>query len=212
MKTKSVILVICLMGLTISASAQKKHGHHRAQLQEVVTISGTVTEWTHNDDFEYDGLYLNAENSRVFVKFPKHLAQQARALGNNLTVNGVYRTTRHGVQEFKMVSMSGNGQTVHDQKPMRTYVQEPFVSGEGRVSQMQVNKSGAVHGYILDNGVVLRTSPRNAWQLAQMIQVGSTIGYTGIEKGLKPGHVRAQDYRIVRGQTISVGGTQYMVR
>ena len=212
MKVKNVILAICLVGFALSILAKPRH--HRDQLQQVTTISGTIAEWAYNDDFEYDRLYLNTGNTTIFVKFPPHLAKQARALGNNLTVNGVFHVNREGVQELKMVSMSGNGKTVYDQKPIRqiTYFQESFVSGEGKVSQVQLNKSGAVHGYILDNGIVLRISPRSAWQLSQMIHVGSVIGYSGIKKALKKGHVRAYNYKQVHSQTLSVNGTQYAVR
>ena len=155
MKVKNVILVVVLMGLTMSVSAQKKQ---KGQLEQVTTISGSIADWTYNDDFEYDGLYLNTGNAKVFVKFPAHLGQQIRALGNNLSVSGVFKFNREGVQELKMVSMSGKGQTVYDQKPMRNTVsvQETFVNGEGKVSQIQVNKKGVVSGYILDNKVVLR--------------------------------------------------------
>ena len=213
MTVKNAILGICLMGLTISASAQP--GRHKGgNLQQVTTISGTIAEWTYNDDFEYDGLYLNTGSASVFVKFPPHLAQQVRDLGKNLTVNGVFHFNREGVQELKMTSMSGNGQTVYDQKPMRNevYVQEPFVNSEGKVKQLQINKKGDTVGYILENSILVRIPPRSAFQLSQMVQIGSVIGYTGVEKTLKSGHVRASDYKIIRCQTISVNGTQYMVR
>ena len=78
------------------------------QLQQVTTITGTVAEWTYNVDFEYDGLNLNTGNGTVVVKFPPHLAEQARSLGNNLTVSGVFRQNRERVQELIMISMSGN--------------------------------------------------------------------------------------------------------
>jgi len=219
MKTKHVILAVCLMGLTVSASAQKKQargkGHQKGQLEQVTTLSGTITEWMYNDDFEYNSFQLNTGSATVLVKFPPHLAQQVKSLGSKLSVSGVLKHSRNGSQEMKMVSITGNGQTVHDQKPIRHTAppqQEPFVSGEAKVSQMQISKSGAVSGYILDNGVVLRIPPRTAGQLAQMVQPGTTIGYTGMEKVLKQGHVRTKNYKIVRSQTISVNGTQYLVR
>ena len=87
MKAKRFILTIFFIGLVIAVSAQP--GRHRGQLQQVTTINGTIDEWVYNDDFEYDGLYLRAENSKILVKFPPHLAQQARALGNRISVNGV---------------------------------------------------------------------------------------------------------------------------
>ena len=212
MKVIQVILTICLVVLSISASAQP--GRHNGQLPQATTISGTVAEWTYNDDFEYDGLYLNTGNAKVFVKFPPHLAQQARTLGNQLSVSGVLRNNPEGVQELKMNSISGNGQTMYDQKPVPhpTSAQEPFVNGEGTVKQMQINKKGDTVGYILTNDIILGLPPHTAKRLSQIIRTGTEIGYTGIEKALKPGHVRAFEYKIVRTQTISVNGTLYMVR
>ena len=214
MKVENAILVFLLMGLTVSVSAEKTYSRHNGQFEQVTTVHGVVAKWTYNDDFEYDGLYLNTANTSVFVKFPPHLGQQVRALGDNLSVNGVFKDNPQGVTELKMISVSGNGQTVVDQKPIPDTkpLQESFVNGEGEIIQLHSNKKGEVCGYILDDGVLLRIPPHVAKRLSQMIQAGSTIGYAGIEKALKPGHVRACDYNIIHCQTISVNGTQYIVR
>jgi len=202
---------------TLMAQPHHRHGNGpggKKQLEQISTFSGSVTEWTYNDDFVYDGLYLKTGETVLFVKFPGHLGQQIRSLGNNISVNGVLRYTPEGVQELKMVSISGKGQTVYDQKPAPRTVplQEVFVTGNAKVNQMQMNKRGETCGYILDNGVILRIPPHVVYQLSQMVQVGSAIGYTGIEKELKDGQVQAKNYKIVRCQTISVNGTQYMVK
>ena len=212
MKVIQVILAIFFVGLAVSVSAQPEH--HNGQLQQVITISGTVAEWTYNDDFEYDGLYLNTGNANILIKFPPHLAQQILALGNRLNVSGELRQNPEGLQELKMNSMSGNGQTIYDQKPVSkpASTQEPFVNGEGKVKQTQINKKGETVGYILENGVIIRIPPHIARQLSQIVQTGATMGYTGFQKSLNPGHVQAFDYKIIRVQTISVNGTQYMIR
>ena len=211
MKVKRFIFTICFIGLIISVSAQSGR---RGQIKETTTVNGTIDEWVYNDDFEYDGLYLRAENSKILVKFPPHLAQQARALGNRISVNGVLGYNREGIQELKMTSMSGNGQVVYDQKPTPdyNYTQEPFINDRGRVAQIQINKRGDVVGYILDNNTILRIPPHIARQLSQLVQVGSVIEYSGIEKALKKGHVRVFNYKIIRCQTILINGTQYVVR
>ena len=211
MKAKRFIFTICFIGLIIAVSAQPGR---RGQIKETTTINGAIDEWVYNDDFEYDGLYLRVENSKILVKFPPHLAQQARALGNRISVNGVLGYNREGIQELKMISMSGNGQVVYDQKPTPdyNYTQEPFINGSGRVAQIQINKRGDVVGYIIDNNIVLRIPPHIARQLSQLVQVGSVIEYSGIEKALKKGHVRAFNYKIIRCQTILINGTQYVVR
>lgn len=198
---------------------QKRASHKHAPagkgpLEQVATYSGRISEWTYNDDFVYDGLNLKTGETTLFVKFPPHLGKQIRSLGKSISVNGVVRYSPEGRQELKMVSISGNGKTVYDQKPAPRAIphQESFVTGSAKVNQIQVNKRGEACGYMLDNQVILRIPPHIALQLSQMVQVGSSIGYTGIEKELKDGQVQAQNYKIVRSQTISVNGTQYMVK
>ena len=106
------------------------------------------------------------------------------------------------------LSVSITDDVIPNPKP----TQDQFVNGKGKVNQLLLNKKGEVQGYILNNGVLLRIPPHIARQLSQMVQIDATIGYTGFEKSLKPGHVQAVGYKIVRSQTISVNGTQYMVR
>lgn len=48
--------------------------------------------------------------------------------------------------------------------------------------------------------------------VVQLVKAGSVIGYTGVEKTLKEGQVQVSNYKIVRCQTISVNGTQYMIK
>ena len=219
MKLKNIILASLLVGLAVSASAQPGGNRERQttqpnQSRQLTTVVGTVAEWTYNDDFEFDGLLLNTGRENVIVKFRPHLAQQIKTLGNNLTVRGIFHTNRGGVEELRAESMSGNGQTVVAQSPNRNNarVRDPLVNGEGKVSQMQLCARNNIIGYILDNGIVLRLSIHSTQRLSQMVKVGTVIEYSGVEFTLRPGHVRAYDYKIVRCQTISIDGTQYMVR
>lgn len=216
----TTILIAISLFVSMSVLMAQPHTHHKhrhggkKQLEQVATYNGSIAEWTHNDDFIYDGLYLKTGETNLFVKFPAHLGQQIRSLGNNISVNGVLRYTPEGRQELKMVSISAKGQIIYDQKPSRRTIpaQEIFTTGSAKVKEMQANKKGEACGYILDNSVVLRIPPHIALQLSQMVQIGSTIGYTGIEKETKEGEAKAQNYKIIRSQTISVNGTQYMVK
>ncbi len=214
-----VVAILAFASISALMAQPPRHGHGHGpagknQLEQVTTYTGSISEWTYNDDFIYDGLYLKTGETAVFVKFPPHLGQPIRSLGNNISVKGVLKHTPEGRQELKMVSISGKGQTVYDRKPTPRAVpqQEVFITGNAKINKMQINKRGEACGYMLDNGVILRIPPHIALQLSQMVQVGSTIGYTGIEKELKDGQVQAQNYKIVRSQTLSVNGTQYMVK
>jgi hypothetical protein len=156
---------------------------------------------------------LKTENNTVFVKFPRHLAQSIKALGDSLSVSGFLRLNPQGVREIKMESISGKGQTVLDQKPVPVPapLQGRIVNGKGKISDMQLNKRGDVCGYILDNGVVLRIPPHIAGQLSQTVRRDSEISYSGIEKTLKAGYVLAFDYTIIHCRNITVNGTQYII-
>jgi len=204
----------------ISPLMSQHHAHHghrptqKKQFEQVATYSGSVTEWTYNDDFVYDGLYLKTSEMNLFVKFPAHLGQQIRSLGNTIIVKGTLRYSPEGQKEMKMISISAKQQTIYDEKPAprTSKQQEVYVNGNAIINHIQMNKKGDICGYILDNGIILRIAPHLALQLSQIIQIGSKIGYTGIEKELKDGQIQAQKYKIVRCQTISANDTQYMMK
>ncbi len=198
------------------ALSQLKHrGPKDKGLEQLTTVSGTVVEWTYNDDFVYDGLNLLSENNRrYFVKFPPHLGEQMMSVGKVLTVNGVLKYNREGEEELKLMDATGNGKTIYDQKPQPRAipVQETFVNDNSEIAEVQINKHGDACGYIMKNGTILKIPPHVARQLMEMVKPGDMIGYTGVLKRLKEGHVQSQDYQIVRCQTISVNGTQYVVK
>lgn len=221
MKTKTWVIAISVFlmaALPFAGMAQSRKPSHpkpkNNKLQEIQALKGKITEWTYNDDFIYNGFYLESDKETYYVKFPPHLGKEIRNLKGNITVNGVINTPRNGKKEVKMVNIKSNGTTISDVKP-KTFAQpgnDEATSGNGKVSQFKFNRKGEVSGYLIGNKTLLRIPPHKARQLNTMIQVGTKIEYTGIEKTLKEGEVAADNYKIIYVQTISVNGVQYLVK
>lgn len=216
-KLTVVMTALFLISLPFVGLAQrgKPHPPKNNKLQEVKAFKGKIKEYTYNDDFIYDGFYLQSNKQTYYVKFPKHLGQQIRELRGNITVNGVMKYSRTGEPEIKMVNIQGSGKTVADvnrpRKP-QTPPLEQVTSGSGKISEFKFNRKGEVTGYLLGNKTLLRVSPQKAKQLNQMMKTGQKIEFTGVEKKLKEGEVPANNYKIIYCQTISVNGIQYLVR
>ena len=179
-----------------------------------VEMSGTITEWTHNDDFLYDGFYLQSGGESYFIKFPPHMAKAVFDCGNTVAVEGTLKYSPEGVREIRMSSVRGNGLIVMHIPPKHSTMAPlaEIVSGTGTVLQLQLNKKGDVSGYFLDGGVILRVPPHIARQLTHLVQEKTVLEYTGIVKTLKEGEMSKGDYKIIRCQTITINGTQYLTR
>ena len=209
MKTKTLFfLLYFLFPVAINAQPGKK----RAKASALpVAISGTITEWTHNDDFLYDGFYLQSDGA-YFVKIPAHMARAVYDCGNTVTVEGTLKYSPEGVREIKMSSVRGNGSIAYNMPAprLRAMALSEIVSGTGTATQLQLNKKGDVSGYFLDNGAILRVPPHVARQLTQLIQSNTVLEYTGIVKTLKEGEMSKGDNTIICCKSLIINGVQYL--
>lgn len=180
---------------------------------EVKAFSGTVTEWSFNDDFIYRGFYLRSGQTAYYVSLPKYLGKAVRALGSELTVHGVVKETKTG-PVIRMVSVQGGGKTVYDLKPAASTTPsgEQFETGKAKITELYKNKKGEVYAFRLDNDTFLKIPSSLTRRLPQLERVGSEIEYTGVIRPLKEGEEAVDHYKVVRCQTISLNGTQYLVR
>jgi len=170
-----------------------------------------------NDDYIYDGFYLQTAQDSMLVKFPGHLGVQITSLvkaGSTVTVNGTLDYPPFGGKEIRMVSLTVNGQTVYDTPPATpaTAPADNFVNGNGKVVGTQIDREGRMNGLLLDNSTVLRIPPGIAGQLTGLAKDGSRIGYSGMEKMPRAGEVVVGDMKIVHCNTISINGQQFLVR
>jgi hypothetical protein len=176
-----------------------------------------------NDDYIYDGFYLQTAQDSMLAKFPAHLGSQITSLlkvGSTVTINGTLETPPAGEKEIRMVSLNINGQTVYDSPPVgsttpvasATPPADNFVSGNGKVKSIQMDREGRMNGLLLDNKTMLRIPPGTAEQLAALTKDGAQVAYSGMQKSPQAGEVAAGDIRIVHCNTISFNGQQFLVR
>lgn len=184
------------------------------ELKEITTISGTVSKLKTNDDFVYDGFYLNNNGGSVLVKFPPHLGSQITAIakqGSQISIKGFEDVAPNGEKSFHMNSITANGKIVEDTPPAAPQAppQEVSVSESGTITDLQKNKEGdAVVGIFVDD-TLLKMPPHIYQQLGQSLVKGTKISFTGFKKPDNSGEVAERKFNIVRAKTISVNGKEY---
>ncbi len=192
----------------------EKPGPRPDALREITTLSGTVSKMITNDDFVYDGFYLNSNGGQVLVKFPPHLGSQITAMarqGSAVSIKGFEDAAPNGEKAFHMNSITANGKTVEDTPPAvpQTPPQEISVTQSGTIKDLQKNKEGdAVVGILVDN-TILRIPPHIFQQLGQSLVKGAKISFTGFKKPDNSGEVAERKVDIVRARMISVNGKEY---
>lgn len=208
-RIEAVFVFFLLLASASVAEAQKTI----SPPPEVKAYSGVVTRWTFNDDFIYDGFYLHNGQTTYYVKLSRYLGKQVRDLDDTITVNGVLKTSSKRM-EIRMVNIQGKGQTVYDVKPAAgtTSSGEQFENGKAKITELYKNKKGEVYGFCLDNNTFLKVPSSLTRRLPQLEQTGIKIEYTGTVRPLKEGEAAVNNYKIVRCQTVSLEGTQYLVR
>jgi hypothetical protein len=223
----SSIAIVLLMALSLDSNAQntrsdKKGERYEARdarpeaqeekkpLQQVSVFSGQVVNWANNDDYVYDGFYLQTGNEKYLVKFPPHLGTQlttAVKTGSTVSVNGAAAFPPQGEKEIRFVSITADGKTYYNTPPA-----EVLTFGSGKIYDLQKNKQGDVKGYILDDRTILRLPPHVAKQLNQVAVVGAGISYSGVKKILETGEVSVASYTIIHCQTVTINGIQYLTK
>jgi hypothetical protein len=209
--------IFCL-AFSFSGMAQPKHHGPKAvkqTLQQVEVYSGKVGDWESNDEYVYDGFYLETANEKFLVKFSPLKGDQITSSiksGNKVTVNGVGRLTRLGEKEIRLVSIMSDGKVIYENTPgpESADLTETFVTGSGKITELQKNKMGKVRGFMLDNKTILRVPVDVAKQLNLLAIEGAEVAYRGVKKPLHAGEVAWGGYTIIHCQTITIKGKQYL--
>ena len=186
-------------------------------LQAVSTVTGKVVKLSANDDFTFDGFYMISGSDSVLVRFPAHMGSQISPFaktGSHITVSGVSENSGLGTKEMKMVSITAGNKTLTDNPPATplTPAQETIVNGNGKVTSLQTDPEGRVNGVFIDNKTVLRFPPHVSGQLGDTIAKGTAISYSGSQKNKEQGEISLEDYKVIRCNTITLNGQQYLVR
>ncbi|TVT38326.1 hypothetical protein FNT36_19190 [Hymenobacter setariae] len=189
-----------------------------AGVQALRDVSGTLTDYTAaNDDQVYDAFTLKTSAGTETVRFPRHLAQALMAAakaGSQVTVSGFRDTDPEGRTALHLVSLAAGGQTVRDTPPARpaTPPTEEAATVRGTVQRLTQDPTGRTNALVMNDGTIVRLSPDAAEQLAEKLKTGATVAATGILRAPAPGEVAAKPVRVVRAQTITLDGVQFLVR
>ncbi|MVM38592.1 hypothetical protein GO730_15240 [Spirosoma sp. HMF3257] len=199
----------------------KPHGPQDAYhqgLTSLTTVSGTVGQWTGNDDAILDGFMLNAGSGATTVKFPPHLGQQVQKAiksGSNVSVTGYSDTNPKGETFFRMNSLTAGKITVLDTPPtppatMPAPPEQTTVTG--KIADYRLDREARVNGLILDDKTIVTIPAHVASQLANLAKKGSTITVQGYPKSLRDGQVQLEKVNVLRASVLTINGQQYLVR
>lgn len=191
-------------------------GPHHASVQALSDFSGTLTGYlASNDDQVYDSFSFQTATGTETVRFPRHLAQAllaAAKAGSTVTVTGFRDTDPEGRPALHLVSLTASGQTVRDTPPARPPPAEEAATVRGTVQRLAQDPRGRTNAVLVSDGPVLRLPPGAAEQLADKLKVVAAVAATGNLHTLRPGEVAAKPVRVVRAQTITLDGVQFLVR
>lgn len=182
-------------------------------LKEITTLTGTVSKISANDDFVYDGFYLNSNGGPVLVKFPPHLGSRIAAFarpGGQVSIKGFEDAAPNGEKTFRMKSIMANGKTVEDTPPAvpQAPPQETSATGSGTITELQKNKEGNTVGIFVDD-TLLKMPPHVFEKLGTSLVKGAKISFTGSKKPENSGEMAERRFNIVRARTISINGKEY---
>ncbi|OUJ75340.1 hypothetical protein [Hymenobacter crusticola] len=190
----------------------------KARVQELHDFSGTLTEYVAtNDDQVYDSFVFKTSAGTETVLFPRHLGQALLAVakvGSQVSITGFRDTNPQGQPSLHLVGLSAGGQTVRDTPPVRpaTPPAEETTTARGTVQRLGQDPRGRTNAVVLNDGTILRLPPTAAEQLANKLKVGATVAATGALRASVPGEVAAKPTRVVRTQTITLDGVQFLVQ
>ncbi|MEI6682217.1 MAG: hypothetical protein WCO44_06295 [Bacteroidota bacterium] len=215
----TAVIILFVVYATTSFAQHKPHapGADKKPLQQITAFPGQVTGWVNNDDFIYEGFYLQSGNTKYMVKFPTHMGIELTAAvktGNTATVNGVEKASATGEKEINLVSILADGKTINESTPAKvaTPPAKELTTASGKITLLQKDRHGKVNGFILENKTILRVSQPVAEQILKLAVVGTTISCTGEKQNLHNGEATAEVYTIIRCKTITINGKQYLTK
>lgn len=196
-------------------------GPQGGQVQVLSEIRGTLASYqARNDEQVYDAFVLRPEGSAApdTIRFPRHLGQQltsAVKAGSSVTVRGFRQAGPDGRSRFHFVSLASGGQVVRDTPPVRptTAPTQETATVKGTIRELRRGPRGEVKSLVLSDQSILQLSPRAVEQLADKLTAGASLEATGTLRTAHPGEALATTpVRIVRAETLTLGGNKYLVR
>ena len=220
LKVILTLIILLIASLFLVVNAQPKHPVkkiNKIHLQPVSLVIGQPTSWVNNEDFVYDGFYIQSVSDRILVKFPTYMGIKIRAsvrLGIIVNVSGVVTTNLIGDKEMKLVKLITDNDVIYINQPKYkpTNGKTVIVKDEGKITQVQIDKDGNIKGYILDDKKILRIPVSVGEQLRNIISEGSFISYVGVNRTIAVGEASSKLYDVVICKTITINGKEFLVK
>lgn len=202
--------------------APRPLGPGSGQVQALTDERGTLTAYQAlNDEQVYDAFVLRPAGSAApdTIHFPRHIGQQLTAAaktGSSVTVTGFRQAGPDGRSRFHFVSLTSGSQTIRDTPPQRptTPPAEESATVKGTIRELRRGPRGEVRSLVLSDQSVLQLPPRAVEQLADKLTTGASVEASGMVRGTHPGEALATTtpVRVVRAETLTLGGNKYLVR
>lgn len=199
--------------------AQPKHQKTKlakAHLQPVTLVFGQPTSWVNDENFVYNGFFLQSTTDRILIKFPSYMGAKIRAavrIGVIVNVSGVVTTNLIGDKEMKLVKLITDKVVLYDVKPAikKTKKHIEVIKNDGIVSTVQTDTSGKIRGFYLKSMTILRVPVIIGEQLRNILKEGDSISYTGTKRVVLDGEASSNLYEIIICKTITINGKEYLV-
>ena len=214
-------VILLIAGSLAIIYAQPKHTKAkvktaRAHLQPVTLVFGQPTSWVNNENFVYNGFFLQSATDRILIKFPSYMGTKIRAavrIGVIVNVSGVVTTNLIGDKEMKLVKLITDKVVLYDVKPSVKKIKKNIevIKNDGIVSTIQTDTSGKIRGFYLKSMTILRVPITIGEQLRNILKEGDSISYTGTKRIVLDGEASSNLYEIIICKTITVNGKEYLV-
>ncbi len=165
------------------------------------SVSGAISELNYGPEMEITSFLVNRN---TLVTFPPHVGwtvSSALKVGENVQVTGYGSTTASGMSRIDLVTISAGERTLSVPQPG----QFTSYNGSGTVTQLNYNREGEVDGFLLSNGVFVKTPPPFGTTLTSLAAVGSQVSVSGYSHQAMNGWT-VVDVQSVNGQTIAAAG------
>ena len=216
--TKDSVIIIRkeLLGLEDASKKGKSNKSYKyyKELEELVSFSGKIIEWKHNENFIYNGFLLQSETETRLIKFHPVLGVKIRALEENVEVSGTLAKFKDkGNKVMGLIQIHDNKDTVYrSMNPVFHKVlfdSANAITNSGTIKNIKYYGRWYIGKCILEDNVILNFYPFNKKSFPRNLKVGTTIEYTGTEQQLKPGEVMEGDYKVINCIVVSVNGKKY---
>ena len=219
MKQKKIIAILIFITFAFVSNAQsgkKTTTKGKATTPSISKYTGQVVSWTNNDDYMFDGMYLQTATNKYFVKFAPNKASiltTAIKTSSTVTVEGVEKTSTSGTKEIHLISITTDGINIYDSRDALKKKKEvtAIVSGIGKIVEIQKDGEKNITGFILDNKTILRIPVNIAAQLKADAIVGAIVSYTGVSREKHNGEIASMEFKIILCKTIKLNGKEYIL-